>query len=401
MNFDFTSIIDRYGKDAAAVDALGRWEIAPSRPRDGFDFLPMWVADMNFATAPSITEAITERVRHPLFGYFSPRQEYFDAIIRWQETRNGMKGLEKEHIGYENGVLGGVVSAVRSYAEPGDHILVHSPTYIGFIGSLESNGYHIVYSPLVKDEQGIYRMDYQDMEEKIRTYKIRLAVFCSPHNPSGRAWEREELHEAAGIFELNRVRVISDEIWSDLLLNGNRHIPFAMVSDYARENTASFYAPSKTFNLAGLVGSYHIIFNEEMRDRIRRHADRTHYNGMNVLSMYALIGAYSPGGEEWLARLLEVLTDNVNYACGYIRDHFQEIEVTRPEATYMLFLDAEKWCKKYNKTVRDLLQAGWDVGVGWQDGVAFKGPFHIRMNLALPYSMLEEAMRRLSEYVFL
>ncbi|MBR5047751.1 MAG: aminotransferase class I/II-fold pyridoxal phosphate-dependent enzyme [Eubacterium sp.] len=400
MKYDFTSIINRHGMDAAAIDAVGKWEIAPTKPREGFDFIPMWVADMNFATAPSITEAILERTKHPLFGYFSPKEEYFDSIIRWQEKQNGMEDLKKEYIGYENGVLGGVVSAVRCYAEPGDSILLHSPCYIGFIASLKKNGYRIIYSPLVQDQEGIYRMDYEDMDQKIKEYQIQVAIFCSPHNPAGRAWNREELKKAADLFEENHVKVISDEIWSDILLNGHKHIPFQMVSPYARKNTVALYAPSKTFNLAGLIGSYHIIYNKKMRERIRAHSERTHYNSMNVLSMHALIGAYQDTGLEWLMELKKVLSRNVNYACNYIRENFEGVEVTKPEATYMLFLDAGEWCEKHGKNIRDLLEAGWDVGVGWQDGAAFQGPTHIRMNLALPFERVEEALRRLKEHVF-
>ena len=400
MKYDFTSIIDRHGMDAAAIDEVGGWEIAPTKPKDGYDFIPMWVADMNFPTAPSVTEAIIARSRHPLFGYYSPRKEYYDAIIGWQEKHNGMKDLKREYIGYENGVLGGVISAVRCYAEPGDSILVHSPTYIGFTGSLRGNGYHIVHSLLKQDKDGIYRMDYADMDTKIKKYHIKVAVFCSPHNPTGRVWKKEELEQAASIFEENQVTVVSDEIWSDLLLHENKHIPFQMVSPYARENTVALYAPSKTFNLAGLIGSYHIIYNKSMRERIRSHSERTHYNSMNVLSMHALIGAYQDIGEEWLLELRKVLSRNVDYAVAYIRDHFEGVEVTKPEATYMLFLDAGEWCRNNHKKVEDLLHAGWDLGVGWQDGVAFGGPSHIRMNLALPFERVQEALKRLSQHIF-
>ena len=149
MKYDFTSIMDRHGKDAIAVDGLGTWPgFAPEKPEEGFDIIPMWVADMNFPTAPSIQEAIIERVNHPAFGYFAPSDEYFNSIINWQEKRNGVKGLSKEHIGYENGVLGGVISTLTSYASPGDGVLVHSPTYIGFTMSLSNNGFKIVHSPL-------------------------------------------------------------------------------------------------------------------------------------------------------------------------------------------------------------------------------------------------------------
>ena len=184
MTYDFTSILDRHGMDAIAVDMLGSgW--APGAPKEGFDAIPMWVADMNFPTCPTIQQAIVERVQHPCFGYFSPRQEYFDAIIRWQKIRNGVEGLEAEHIGYENGVLGGVVSTLQAYAAPGDKVLLHNPTYVGFTGSITNAGYTIVHTPLVKDEQGIWRMDFEDMDRKLKEHKIHVAIFCSPYNPGG------------------------------------------------------------------------------------------------------------------------------------------------------------------------------------------------------------------------
>ena len=192
MKFDFTSVLDRRGKDALAVDGLGKNPGAPQAPAEGFDAIPMWVADMNFPTAPSVQKAILERVSHPAFGYFNPREEYYDAILSWQKNRNGVETLTKECIGYENGVLGGVVSALRAFAAPGDAVLVHSPTYIGFTGSLEGNGYRIVHSPLKLDENGVWRMDFHDMDAKLKKHRIHAAVFCSPHNPCGRVWERWE-----------------------------------------------------------------------------------------------------------------------------------------------------------------------------------------------------------------
>jgi cystathionine beta-lyase len=233
---------------------------------------------MNFLCLPTIQKAMTERINHPTFGYFSLRQEYFDAIIDWQRERNGVSDLLPHHIGYENGVLGGVISALNAVCSRGDMVLLHSPTYIGFTGSLENNGYRIVHSPLVKDENGVYRMDLADMEKKIRENGIRATVFCSPHNPCGRVWEKWELEGAMALFEKYGVAVISDEIWSDIILEGGKHIPTQSVSDYARMNTVALYAPSKTFNLAGLVGSYHIIYNDALRDRVNKEASLSHYN---------------------------------------------------------------------------------------------------------------------------
>lgn len=401
MKYDFTSVIDRHGKDSIAVDDLGRLPgFAPDVPKEGFDAIPMWVADMNFPTVPTVQEAIIERAKHPMFGYFSPTEEYFDAIIRWQKERNGISGLTKECIGYENGVLGGVVSALTAFAAPGDGVLLHSPTYIGFTKSISNNGYKIVHSPLKKDEDGIWRMDFEDMDAKLKSNKIHVAVFCSPHNPCGRVWERWEIEKAMEVYRANDCVVIADEIWSDLILEGYHHIPTQSVSEDARNRVIALYAPSKTFNLAGLVGSYHIIYNKYLRDRVLAKAGKSHYNEMNVISMHALIGAYKQEGYEWVDELRQVLTGNVKFACDYIEEHFEGVEVSRPQGTYMLFLDLSKWCEKHGKTIAEVLKAGWDVGVAWQDGRMFHGPCAIRMNLALPLGRVQEAFERLDKYVF-
>ena len=401
MHYDFTTIYDRHNMDALAVDGVGTSPgFSPDAPKEGFSFLPMWVADMNFATVPTIPQAIARRIEHPLFGYFRPSQAYFDAIINWQRTQNGVEGLLPEHIGYENGVLGGVVSALNVFCSRGDKVLVLSPTYVGFTGSLENNGYHIIHSALKKDDAGVWRMDYADMEEKIVQHKIHATIVCSPHNPCGRVWERWELERAMELFRKYDVYVISDEIWSDLILTGHRHIPTQSISEDARMRTIGLYAPSKTFNLAGLVGSYRIVYNQWLRDQMDKEAKLTQYNNMNVLSMYALIGAYRPEGAEWVDELCQVLTGNVDYACGYIASHFEGVTASRPEGTYMLFIDCTGWCRAHGKTIRQVEEAAWDVGVAVQDGQAFHGPCHLRMNLALPLSRVQEAFDRLDRYVF-
>ena len=187
MHYDFTSHIDRHGMDAIAVD-LPNGPNGPRPPKDGFDLIPMWVADMNFPTVPTVQEAMIRRAGHPAFGYFSPRKEYFDGILRWQRECNDVEGLKPENIGYANGVLGGVITAVNVLSSRGDKILVHSPTYVGFTGVLENNGYKIIHSPLVIDSQGVWRMDFEDMERRIVEEHIHTAILCSPHNPCGRVW---------------------------------------------------------------------------------------------------------------------------------------------------------------------------------------------------------------------
>lgn len=401
MKYDFTSIMNRHGKDSIAVDDLERVTGSPKGPMEGFDVIPMWVADMNFPTVPTVCQALANRASHPAFGYFGLSDAYYDAIINWQSVRNHVTGLTKDHIGYENGVLGCVVSAAQAFCSSGDKILVHAPTYIGFTGSLTNAGYHLILSELVQDENGIWRMDYEDMDKKLKAHSIHFAVFCSPHNPTGRVWEPWEIAKAMEVYKANDCVVVSDEIWADLLLDGRRHTPTQSVSEDARNRTIAVYAPSKTFNLAGLVGSYHIVYNKYLRDRLRKQSSLSHYNSQNVMSMHALIGAYSKEGQEWVDELCQVLSANVDYAYNYILSNFTGISLTKPQGTYMLYLDCSVWCREHGRTLDELLRAGWDVGVIWQDGRPFNKPYTIRMNLALPLSRVEEAFGRLKEHVFL
>ena len=400
MKYDFTSILDRRGHDAIAVDLVGAPGSSYPMPREGFDIIPMWVADMNFPSLPTIQEAMIERAKHPAFGYFSPREEYFDSIIKWQQVHNGANDLKPEHIGYSNGVLGGVIAALNVFCSRGDKVLLHSPTYVGFTGSIENCGYKIIHSPLVKDAEGIWRIDFEDMEKKIVDHNIHASVFCSPHNPCGRVWEKWEVEKVMELYKKYDVQVVSDEIWSDLIHPGYKHVPTQSVSEDAKNRTVAMYAPSKTFNLAGLVGSYSIIYNKHIRDRVSKEISLSHTNAMNVMSMHALIGAYKPEGYEWVDELNQVLAGNAEFACNYIAEHFEGVTVSRPQGTYMLFIDCKDYCERTGRSIEDVIKAGWDVGVVWQDGRPFHGPTSIRINLALPLSRVQEAFDRMDKYVF-
>ena len=398
MKYDFTTVLDRHGRDSEAFDKI---PFAGVRPDEGFDVIPMWVADMSFPCAPSVMNAIYKRMEMPNFGYFELPKEYFDCIIDWQSRRNGVEGLRPEHIGYENGVLGGVSSAVQAFSAPGDKILVHSPTYVGFTHTMDDTGRIIIHSELKRDENGIWRMDYEDMDRKLKENNIHLAIFCSPHNPCGRVWERWEIERAMEVYAANDCVVISDEIWSDIIMPGHRHIPTQSVSEDAKNRVIAFYAPSKTFSLAGLVGSYHIIYNKYLRDRVVRQSAMTHYNDLNVLSVRALTGAFCREGEEWAEEMISVIDENIGYACGFISENFPGVSFMRPQGTYMLFLDCGEFCRAKGITITELQHRGIRCGVIWQNGEAFIYPNSIRMNLALPKSRLIEAMDRLKKYVFI
>ena len=396
MKYDFTTVLDRRGHDIVAAEMI---PFEQASVAEGVSAIPMWIADMSFPTAPFILEAMEERLRFPNLGYFSEPDAYYQAIMDWHRTRKGVRDLTPQCIGYENGVLGGVSSAIRVLTSPGDAVLLHSPTYVGFTHVLENTGRKAVHSPLVRDAEGIWRMDYADMDRKLKENKIHLAVFCSPHNPTGRVWEEEEIRRAMEVYAENHCLVISDEIWSDLIMPGHRHIPTQSVSADAKNRTIAFYAPSKTFSLAGLIGSYHVVYEERLRDRLRREGELTHYNSQNVLSMAALLGAYTRGAE-WVDELCGVLDRNLAYAVDFIRSRFSGVQVMRPQGTYMLFLDCGEWCRRSGVSIQELQRRGVQAGVIWQNGETFLWPDSIRMNLALPFSLLQEAMERLDRHAF-
>ena len=396
MKYDFTTVLDRAGRDCLAADKI---PFPGLKVDPGFDVIPMWIADMAFPTAPPVMDAIRRRLELPNFGYFPLSEEYYDAILDWQRRRNGVEGLEPKHIGYENGVLGGVSSAIQAFTAPGDKILVHSPTYVGFTHTLDDTGRPAVHSPLVRDAQGVWRMDYEDMDRKLKEHNIHFAIFCSPHNPCGRVWERWEIEKAMEVYAENSCIVISDEIWSDIIMPGHRHIPTQSVSEDARNRVIAFYAPSKTFSLAGLVGSYHIIYNDYLRARVQRRGVLSHYNDPNILSMHALIGGYRDG-EDWCEEMISVIDGNIRLACDFIEANFPGVSVMRPEGTYMLYLDCGDWCREHGVSIGELQARGVRCGVVWQNGEDFFWPDTIRVNLALPRARLEEALRRLKAYAF-
>ena len=394
--YDFTTVLDRRGRDSVAADVI---PIPGAEVDAGVTPIPMWIADMSYPTAPPVLEAMRRRLDFPSLGYFPASDEYYDAILSWQRRRNGVKGLTREQIGYENGVLGGVASAVQMLTVPGEPVLVHAPTYVGFTGTLKRLGREIVHSHLKRDEAGVWRMDYEEMDRLLKERKIHLAIFCSPHNPAGRVWERREIERAMEVYAANDCTVLSDEIWSDIVMPGHSHIPTQSVSADARERTISFYAPSKTFSLAGLIGSYHIVYNDYLHDRLLRQSELGNYNHMNVLSMHALVGAYNEG-EAWVDEMCAAVDENFAYACRFIDERLPGVSVMRPQGTYMLFPDVSEYLRARGETLDELLRRGVRAGVIWQNGEDFICPHTIRMNLALPKSQLVEAMERLERSAF-
>ena len=395
MKYDFTSILDRRGRDAIAVDGLKGDGFSPAPPKAGFDAIPMWVADMNFPTVPTIQEAIIERAKHPAFGYFQATDAYFDSIIRWHEKRNGVTGLKPEHIGYENGVLGGVISALNCVCSRGDKILIHSPTYIGFTMSLKNNGYEAVHSPLVKDENGVWRMDFEDMEKHLKEEHIHAAILCNPHNPCGRVWERWELEKAMELFKKYDVYVVSDEIWSDIILNGHKHTPTQSVSEDARMRTAAFYAPSKTFNLAGLAFSCISIPDAQRRERFDAMATRYGQTRPTFFAPVAAKAAWD-SGEDWLTACLAYIRGNYDFLTDFLAKTWSgRVSAVPLEGTYLAWVDfrqlepdPEKLEQIMTRKAKVALDEGYIFG---PEGNGFE-----RINLAAPRAVIEQILSRIA-----
>ena len=392
MKYDFTSIMDRQGRDALAIDSVGRGH-APGAPREGFDVIPMWIADMNFPTIPTVPAAIIERAKHPVYGYFFPSDAYFNAIFRWQEQRHGVTGLTRENIGYENGVLGGVVSALNVFCSKGGNVLLHSPTYTGFTGALGNNGYNMILSPLVKDENGVWRMDFEDMERRIVENHIHAAVFCSPHNPTGRVWERWEVERFTELCAKHDVFIVSDEIWSDIVRPGVIHTPTQSVSEDAKNRTLALYAPSKTFNLACFYSAYVVIHNEELREQYGIVYEDYHFD-YNYLGIEALITAYNDC-EYYADQQNEYLHKNIELVKSFLAQAMPEVKVIEPEATYLLWIDFRAWGLSSPELVRLFESAGVKLNSGANYGAPGDG--FLRLNVATQTTVLEEALRRMKK----
>lgn len=395
--YDFETHMEREGHDALAYDVI---PYEGAVVKEGIKRIPMWVADMNFPVFPGIIKNMEERLYMPHFGYYNMSDEYYDSIINWHKERY-RSNILKEHIAYENGVLGCLASAISALTKEGDCILTHSPVYVGFIKTIENLNRKLILSPLKKDEDGIYRMDLLDMEEKIKDNNIKFCLLCSPHNPTGRVWHKKELEEVTNLYAKYDCTVVCDEIWADIVLKGSRHIPYYSVNNESFNRSICMYAPSKTFNLAGLIGAYHVIPNKEIREKVDKVSVATHYNYCNVLSMYALTGAYTKDGGIWTDELNETINKNVFLTYDFFKNELKDIEVSRPEGTYMFLIDCGRWCVNNNISFDNLLKKGIYEGIIWNDGRAFHAGESIRLNLALPYDILEEALNRMKESIFI
>ena len=358
------------------------------------DIIPMWVADMDFATPDFIREAVKERADHPVYGYSIRPQLYFDSIRNWQEKHHHWK-IKNDWIRFSPGIVPAVNLCVQAFTRPGDKIIVQPPVYFPFFSAIKNNKRIQLDNPL-KLQNGRLSMDFDDLRSKIDK-QTRMILLCSPHNPGGSVWRKEELQELAGICIEHGILIVSDEIHCDLVFPPNKHIPTATLSGEIADQTISCIAPSKTFNLAGMATSSVIVSNDSLAKRFDETMEQLHVGGGNLFGTIASIAAYTKG-DEWLQQLLDYLQENARLAVEFINHKVRGIQTWLPESTYMLWLD----CRELDMEDEEL----WNffirqAGLGFNKGQMFGqgGEGFMRLNFACPRQILMRALHQLAEAV--
>jgi cystathionine beta-lyase len=355
------------------------------------DILPMWVADMDFQVADVITEAIKKRADHPVYGYTMPGEEYYEAICSWWLKRHNF-AVNKEWICYGPGVVPAINMLIKAFTKPGENIMLQVPVYHPFFNAIENNGCNLIESPLIY-EDGIYSMDFLDIEEKMKNNNIKLFILCSPHNPVGRVWTKEELTRLGDLCVKYNVLIVADEIHCDLVYKGFKHIPIASICKEYENITATCVAPSKTFNIAGLQTSSVIISNRELRAKYTAMLDSNGLMGPNMFGIEATEAAYKYG-EPWLEELLNYLECNLKYLLEFIEEKIPRVKVVVPQGTYLVWVDFSD----YGINAKMLHELMLEKGKVWfNEGYIFgdAGENFERINIACPREILIEGLKRI------
>lgn len=382
MQYNFDQIIDRRGTDALKIDAVPSiWG------RD--DLMPLWVADMDFATPPFIVEALRRRLDHEVIGYTVRTPQWASSIVAWQQSRYGWE-IQPEWLNFVPGIVPGIAFVISCFTEPGDTVLIQPPVYHPYIHVPTNLGRTLRRNRLDLVD-GQYQIDFERFERDVRGCKLFL--LCHPHNPGGRVWTEEELCRIAEICHREGVIVVSDEIHADLTLPPYQHVPFAKVSAEAAECSITLMSPSKAFNMAGLTSSYSIISNEALRERFHRHLEHSELNLGHAFAFIGVAAAYSHG-TEWLDQMLAYVQGNIDYMEQYLATSLPQVGMIRPQASYLVFLDFRKLGlpqPELNKLIVEKAR------LALNDGAMFEGEGFMRLNAASPRSVIEEAMHRLSD----
>ncbi len=383
MKYNFDEVISRENNNSAKYD-----EMKLKFGRN--DLVPMWIADMDFKTAQPIIDAIEKRVKQGIYGYVSRPESYYEAASEWLRKKHGWN-VDSKWMIHSPGVVPALSMIIKEFTNPGDKIIVQSPVYYPFFDVVNNNDRELVLNPL-KLVDGKYVMDYEGLEN-IAMSGAKMLILSNPHNPVGRVWTKDELIKLGDICLKHGVKVISDEIHSDLIHGDNKHIPFAMISEEFCKNSITCIAPSKTFNLAGLQSSIIIFPNKDERDKFDSLLGILDIKRNNCFSLVATEAAYTDG-QEWLEQLLEYLQGNIDFVYNYCKSNIPKIKPNKPEGTYLVWID----CKELGMNKEELKNFMFnEVRVAFDSGFWFgvEGEGHVRMNIACPRSIIEEALKRL------
>lgn len=384
--YDFDEVIDRHGSGCTKIDDL--------RALFGKDDLtPLWIADMDFKVCPDITEALQQRISHPIYGYSRPTDTYWSSIIDWLDRRHGFK-VERDELTYVPGVVKGIAFAVNFFTQKGDKIVIQPPVYHPFKIVIEGNKRQLLTNPLRWNGSN-YEMNLEELERIFAEEHPKMMIVCNPHNPIGLQWSRETLAEVGRLCRKYGVLVISDEIHGDLMLGGRRHFPFADCGEDAAAVAITFGAPSKTFNIPGLVSSWCVVKNPEIREPFFHWLEVNEFNATTFVSTIGAEAAYSHG-EEWLGEALEYIEGNLDALEEYLKENLPEVKMVRPEASFLVWMDFNGLNLSHDELV-DLVVN--HAGLALNDGEMFgpEGHGFMRVNVATPRKMLFEAMDKLAK----
>ena len=386
--YDFDKIVDRRGTGALKLDVL--------KERYGrADLTPLWVADMDFETPSFITDALKQRLEHSLFGYTVEPDDYRPAIIDWIRDHHGWE-VRPEWLSYIPGIVKGIGMVVNVFVKPDEKVIIQPPVYHPFRLTPQGNGREVVYNPLIENPDGTYSMDFDNLE-KVADPSCRLLILSNPHNPGGIVWDRETLEKLARFCSSRGIIVISDEIHCDMALYGHKHIPFASVSQEAASCSITFSAPTKTFNIAGIVSSWCVVPDEKLRTRFFGWLKANELDEPNMFAPIATVAALR-NGEEWRREMLRYIEGNIDFVINWCAERIPQIKPLRPQASYLVWLD----CRGLGRAHDDLIDLFVNKArLALNDGAMFGpgGDGFMRLNVASPRKLLEQALLQLEDAV--
>ena len=384
MRYNFDNVIDRSGTSAVKIDRL-------DRVFGRHDLTPLWIADLDFAVCPEITAALSRRLQHPVLGYSEAADGYWQSIIDWNLRRHNF-GIAREELCFIPGVVKGIALAVNYFTERGDGVVIQPPVYTPFRTVVEGNGRKVVENPLLVSD-GEYRMDLDGLRRIVEEEKPKMMVLCNPHNPIGIQWDKETLAELASICRKAGMVVVSDEIHGDLMLGGRKHIPFLSAGEDARAIGVMLGAPSKTFNIPGLVSSWMVVKNEELRTPFYNWLEVNEFNSPVLISTIGAEAAYTTG-EAWLDQMLEYVEANIDYVIDYCARNIPAVKVIRPQASFLLWLDFRE-LHLCQREIMDLLLDKAHLALNDGSTIGSQGAGFARLNIGTPRCVLAQALESL------